>query len=78
MAQSNQDERNQREVRAFKKEPERVWVVVVVESGIPVLIEAHHDEKTAKRREKHFRKDMREDYDAVGVFEVAIGSKVSI
>ena len=50
----------------------------MVESGIPVLVEAHHNEKTAKRREQYFRKNAREDYDEVAVFEVAIGSKASV
>jgi len=61
-----------------QKQIQRVWIVIVVESGIPVLVEAHHNEKTAKRREQYFRKNAREDYDEVAVFEVAIGSKASV
>lgn len=62
----------------LKKQPERVWVVVVVQSGNPVLVEAYRDEKTAKRRGRFFRKNAREDYDEVDVFEVEIGSKTPI
>ena len=53
--------------KAASNESETVWVVVVVESGIPVLVEAHRNIKTAKRRERLFRRSMREDYDEVGV-----------
>jgi len=50
-----------------------IWVVVLVESGIPVRAEAYRDPKTALKREKALRRKMRQDYDEVGVFEVEIG-----
>jgi hypothetical protein len=59
----------------LKKKPEMAWIVVVVESGIPILAEVHRDEVTARQRERFFCKDAREDYDAVGVFEVEIGAE---
>jgi hypothetical protein len=61
----------------IKRTPEMVWVVVVVKGGFPAFVEAYHEEKTAKQRERFFRKDIREDYDEIGVFEVEIGPKVS-
>ncbi len=61
-----------------KKTPEIVWVVVVVKGGFPTFVEAYRERKTARRRERYFRKDIREDYDEVEVFEVAIGSETSM
>ncbi len=52
-----------------------VWIVVLVESGIPVSAEVFQKQKDATRREQQLRKKMREAYDEVGVFEVEIGSK---
>lgn len=63
---------------ARSKKPETVWVVVVVESGVPILAEAHRDQNLAEQREQFFRASMREDYDEVGVFEVKIGSQLSV
>ncbi len=71
---------NQIQVKSKKTGPQRpeiVWAVVIVESGIPVTVEAYYDMKTAKRRERFFRKGLREDYDEVGVFQVEIGSPSS-
>ena len=62
----------------LKQKPPVVWIVVLVKSGIPILAEAHPDQKTAKKREQFFRKDINEDYDEVGVFEVEIGSQSSL
>lgn len=50
-----------------------IWIVVLVQSGIPVLAEAYRDQKTALKRERALRRKMRPDYDEVGVFEVEIG-----
>ena len=52
---------------------ELVWVVVFVMSGVPVLVEAYRDKKSAKKREQFLRKSMRLDYDETGLFEVPIG-----
>lgn len=51
---------------------EVVWVIVLVESGIPTFVEAYRDEETARRREEFLRKDINLDYDETGVFEVEI------
>jgi hypothetical protein len=56
-----------------RKQSEAIWVVVLVESGVPTLVEAYRDQKTAKLREKALRKESNPDYDEVGVFEVEIG-----
>ena len=52
---------------------EVVWVVVLVQSGIPVVAEVYRDEETARKREEFLREDIRPDYDETGVFEVEIG-----
>jgi hypothetical protein len=51
------------------KKSRRVWVVVEVESGIPVLAEVYSDRLSAEKREIKLRKELRPDYDEVGVFE---------
>jgi hypothetical protein len=52
---------------------EVIWVVVLVQSGVPVLVEAYFDEKNAEIREQALREDINPDYDEVGLFEVKIG-----
>lgn len=54
------------------KQPERRWVVVLVESGIPVMVEAYRDRQSAEQQEQSLREDMNEDYDETGVFEIQI------
>ncbi|MBN1891012.1 MAG: hypothetical protein JW850_23650 [Thermoflexales bacterium] len=51
---------------------QNIWVVVLVESGIPTLAEAYRDEASARAREQSLREDMSLDYDEVGLFEVEI------
>ena len=50
----------------------QVWVVVDVESGIPVLAEVFADRHSAKKRERELRADLRQDYDEVGIFEATV------
>lgn len=57
------------------KKAETVFVVVWVISGIPDTVEAYRDIETAWAREAEFRKDIRPDYDEVGIFEVEIGKR---
>ena len=47
-----------------------IWVVVLVESGVPTLVEAYLTEEDAAIREQFLRDAMRLDYDETGVFEV--------
>jgi hypothetical protein len=54
-------------------ESETIWVVVLVESGIPTLVEAYRDEDTARQREEILSEDVNPDYDEIGIFEVQIG-----
>ncbi len=56
------------------KEAKVIWAVVLVESGIPTLVEAYRDEETARTRANTLREDINPDYDEVGVFEVEIGT----
>ncbi len=50
-----------------------MWVVVLVESGIPTLVEIYSIEDDAATREQFLQNAMNVDYDATGVFEVKIG-----
>ena len=53
--------------------PDTVWVVVQVESGVPVLAEVYRDEATAMNREESLRESARPDTDEVATFEVEVG-----
>jgi hypothetical protein len=50
-----------------------IWVVVLVEGGVPTLVETYPTESDAAIREQSLRNAMRLDYDETGVFEVEIG-----
>jgi len=65
-------ESNQGYEKMSKNSP-TIWVVVLVQSGIPALVEAYLTESEAAIREKSLRNAMRLDYDEAGVFEVDIG-----
>ena len=54
-----------------KKRSNQLWVVVKVESGIPVSAEGYCGKASARRREATLRRQMREAYDSVGTFELA-------
>jgi len=53
--------------------PELLWVVVKVESGIPVGVEAYGDARSALAREREWRKGMNPDNDETGVFPAEVG-----
>ena len=46
-----------------------VWVVVKVESGIPVQVKAFEDLAKAEKRQATWKRNLRPDYDSVGLFE---------
>ena len=52
-----------------------IWVVVLVESGIPTLVEAYLTESDAAIREQFLRNALNFDYDETGVFEIEIGEE---
>ena len=54
------------------KQSDQVWVVVDVRSGVPVQAEAFAERTVAKRRQQKLRRQMRQDYDEVGLFEVTV------
>jgi len=49
-----------------------VYVVVQVQSGIPVLAEVFQSKVSAEKREQNLRKEIREDYDALEMFETKL------
>ena len=51
------------------------WVVVLVESGIPTLVEAYPIKEDAVTREQFLQNTMNSDYDATDVFKVKIGAE---
>jgi hypothetical protein len=55
-----------------QEQPERLWVVVKVEGGIPVMAEAYRGQQSAELREQFLREYMHPEYDETGVFEVQI------
>lgn len=52
--------------------PPSLWVVVKVESGIPVLAEVYRCKRTAERRERLLRGQMNPENDEVSVFECRV------
>lgn len=55
-----------------QKQPENIWAVVEVKSGIPVMVEIYRDMRSAEAREKRIRKKMHPENDETGVFRVLI------
>jgi hypothetical protein len=58
-----------------------IWIVVKVESGIPVVAEAYEDEEKALSRERMLREeDFNPDDDETGVFptHVVMGQHASV
>jgi hypothetical protein len=60
------------------KQPESLWIVVKVESGIPVTVEAYRDRLSAEMREQCWRERMNPDNDESGVFEVQMGQPYEV
>jgi hypothetical protein len=54
------------------KKSERLWVVVEVQSGIPVIAEAYRDRHSAEIREQSLRKHMHPENDETGLFEIQV------
>ncbi len=54
------------------KDAKRLWVVLKVEHGVPVMIDAYRDKRSAKRREEFLRQHMRPEVDQVGLFQIKL------
>lgn len=52
------------------RQPKRFWVVVKVEAGIPVMVDAFLDKRSAGKREQFLRQHMNPQRDEVGLFSV--------
>lgn len=52
--------------------PKRLWVVVKAEHGIPVMIDAYTDKRSASRRALFLRQHMRVERDQVALFAVKL------
>jgi hypothetical protein len=57
---------------------DEIWVVAVVKSGLPIIIEAFLDRITADHREQYYRERINLENDETGVFEVKIGQLQTI
>jgi hypothetical protein len=57
-----------------RKPPKRLWVVVKIERGVPVLIDAYRDKRSANRRADFLRLHMRADVDRVELFAIELES----
>ena len=62
----------EREGSAPKKPPKRLWVVVKIERGVPVMIDAYRDKRSANRRSDFLRLHMRADADRVELFAIGL------
>jgi len=54
------------------RQTKSVWVVVEAQSGIPTLAEVYGDKIAARKRGAELRREMRQDYDEVGLFEARV------
>ncbi len=51
-----------------------LWVVVKVESGIPVIAEGYLDRQSAVMREHYFREHMHPENDETAVFQIRVSN----
>lgn len=49
-----------------------LWIVVKVESGIPVEVEVFPDRESAEARDKILHEQMHPENDEIGIFEVRV------
>jgi len=49
-----------------------LWILVYVQSGIPVIVEAYLRKEDAEKRERYYRKDINPDNDETGIFQITI------
>ncbi len=63
---------------SVRQQDKAIWIVVLVESGVPTAAEAYIDEETAIIREQFLREDINLDYVDVGIFEVEIGEAYAL
>lgn len=54
------------------KLPKRLWVVMKTERGIPVMLDAYLDKRSANSREKFLRQHMQPEMDQVVLFDVKL------
>lgn len=52
-----------------KEQVKSLWVVVKVESGVPVMVDAYLDSRSAGKREQFLRKNMHPENDGIGVLK---------
>lgn len=71
ITESRLSDRGEQKMPEEQSEP--LWIVVKVESGIPVTVEAYRDGLTAETREQSLRWCMHPENDETGIFEVQIG-----
>jgi hypothetical protein len=57
------------------KKSQKIWVVVLVESGVTAEISVYADKASALKREKSLRKQMDVNDDDLNIFEGEIGGK---
>ena len=61
---------------ATLKPAKRLWVVVKIERGVPVMIDAYRDKRSAKTRAEFLRLHMRPESDSVELFAISIDKRV--
>jgi hypothetical protein len=57
---------------AASKPLKRLWVVVKIERGVPVMIDAYRDKRSANKRAEFLRLHMRANLDQVELFAIAL------
>lgn len=54
-----------------RKQPKRLWIVVKIESGAPVMADAFREKRSAAKRAEFLRQHMRPGSDEVRVLPIA-------
>ena len=54
------------------KPPARLWLVVKIERGVPVMIDVYSSKRSATQREKFLRRHMRADIDDVACLDIKL------
>lgn len=56
----------------MKHSREKLWVVVAVESGIPVIVEGFRSKDQAHKLASRLRRDSNPEEDEVAVFQIGV------
>ena len=57
---------------AGARQVKKLWIVLKIERGVPVMIDAYRDKRSAAKRERFLRQHMCLEMDQVKLFEIKV------